>query len=87
MTTTHAKPLKALAKYFDITERGEQYEIKCKACRKGWGCPVSKSVLCDIFRLYLHIAVSSLMFSRFCSSFPAQWRCNVYGEYSATRKI
>jgi hypothetical protein len=32
-----AKSLEALAKYFDITEHGGHYEIRCKTCRKGWG--------------------------------------------------
>jgi hypothetical protein len=38
-----AKPLEALAKYFDITERGQQYEIGCKVCRQGWASPFTKA--------------------------------------------
>jgi hypothetical protein len=40
--TTRPKALEALTKYFDITERADQYEIRCKVSRKGWVLPFRK---------------------------------------------
>jgi hypothetical protein len=53
--TTQPKPLEALARYFAITEREGQYEIRCKTCRKAWVLPFQKAENFNPLGLFDHV--------------------------------